>query len=80
MTFPKDISLKVNLIAKLEFELAYYDVTIQCVNYYTMDYFLRSSKSETEPIKGTNIIKQIQPIFTVWFRWFKYLVYLVSIL
>ena len=34
--FPKYISLKVNLIAQLEFELAYYDVVVPHINPYTM--------------------------------------------
>ena len=33
MTFPEPISLKVNIIAGLEFELAYYDVTVYHVSY-----------------------------------------------
>ena len=32
--FPKGISLKVNVIARLEFELASYDVAVQLVNDY----------------------------------------------
>ena len=34
--FPKEISSKVNIIAWLEFELAYYDVVVQHVNHYNM--------------------------------------------
>ena len=34
-TFPKSISLKVNVIVRLEFELAYYNVADQHVNHYT---------------------------------------------
>ena len=34
-TFPKDISWKVNVIAQLEFELAYYNSTVQQFNHYT---------------------------------------------
>ena len=33
--FPKGIYPKVNIIARLEFELAYYDVAVQCFNNYT---------------------------------------------
>ena len=33
-TIPK--SLKVNVMARLEFELAYYDFTLQHVRYYTL--------------------------------------------
>ena len=33
-TFLKGIIPKVNIIAQLEFELAYYDVTVQYVSYY----------------------------------------------
>ena len=33
--FPNRICLKVNVIARLEFELAYYDSAIQRFNYYT---------------------------------------------
>ena len=35
-TFPKGISLKVNVIVRLEFELAYYDIAIQHVNHDTI--------------------------------------------
>ena len=35
-TFPKGICLKVNVIARLEFELAYYDSAVQRFNHYTM--------------------------------------------
>ena len=35
-TFLKVINPKVNIIVQLEFELAYYDVTVQHINYYTM--------------------------------------------
>ena len=35
-TFPKGISLTVMVIAQLEFELAYCDVTIQHVSLYEM--------------------------------------------
>ena len=33
-TFPKSIRPKVNVIAQLEFELAYYVVSIQLVSHY----------------------------------------------
>ena len=32
--FPNSISLKVNVIARIEFELAYYDVAIQPLKHY----------------------------------------------
>ena len=35
-TFPKGISLKVNVIVQLEFELVLYDATVQHVNHYAM--------------------------------------------
>ena len=35
-TFPKGICLKVNVIARLEFEFAYYDSVVHHFNYYTM--------------------------------------------
>ena len=35
--FPKGISLKVNVIAWLEFELTYYDVTVQHVSHIAME-------------------------------------------
>ena len=35
-TFPKGICLKVNVIARLGFELAYYDPAIQRFDHYTM--------------------------------------------
>ena len=34
-TFPKGICPKVNVIAQLEFELGYYDSTVQHFSYYT---------------------------------------------
>ena len=34
-TFPKDICLKVNEIARLEYELAYYDSVVHRFNHYT---------------------------------------------
>ena len=34
--FPKDISPKVNVIAQLEFELTYYDNTVQNISHYAM--------------------------------------------
>ena len=34
-TFPKGIYSKVNIIARLEFELAYYDFAIHRFNHYT---------------------------------------------
>ena len=34
-TFPKDICPKVNVIARLEFELAYYDFAVHHFNHYT---------------------------------------------
>ena len=35
-TFPKDTSLKVNIIAQLEFELTYYNITVQHISNYAM--------------------------------------------
>ena len=35
-TFPKGICLKVNVIAPLEFKLAYYNSAGHCFNHYTM--------------------------------------------
>ena len=34
-TFPKGICPKVNVIARLEYELAYYDSANHCFNHYT---------------------------------------------
>ena len=34
-TFPKSICPKVNVIARLEYELAYYDPAVHCFNHYT---------------------------------------------
>ena len=34
-SFPKGICPKVNVIAQLELELAYYDTAVQCFNHYT---------------------------------------------
>ena len=33
----EDISPKANIIARLEIELAYYDITVQHVSHYTME-------------------------------------------
>ena len=35
--FPKGISPKVNVLARLEFELAYYDVKLKHVRHNTME-------------------------------------------
>ena len=35
-TFPKGICTKVNVIARLEYELTYYDPTVQRFNHYSM--------------------------------------------
>ena len=35
-TFPKGICPKVNVIARLEYKLAYYDSAVYCFNHYTM--------------------------------------------
>ena len=35
-TFAKGISLEVNIITQLEFELTYYNITVQHVSYCTM--------------------------------------------
>ena len=35
-SFLKDVSPKVNIVAWLEFELAYYNVSLQHVNHYAM--------------------------------------------
>ncbi len=34
MQFPRGISLKVNLIVRLEFEHAYYDLSVQLFSHY----------------------------------------------
>ena len=39
-TFLKTIYPKVNVIARLEFELAYYDSTTQRLNHYTSSFFV----------------------------------------
>ena len=36
-TLPKDISPKINVIAWLAFELAYYDFAVQHVSHYALD-------------------------------------------
>ena len=38
--YPKDISPKVNVSARQEFELTYYDVTVRSVNHYTSTLYL----------------------------------------
>ena len=35
-TFPKGISPQVNVIARLEFELTYYNITVQNINHMAM--------------------------------------------
>ena len=35
ISFPKVISPKVNVIARLEFELAYYDIAVKCISHNT---------------------------------------------
>ena len=40
MRFPKSISPKVNVIARLEFELAYYDVIVQHFSHYATGIFV----------------------------------------
>ena len=35
-TFPRVICPKVNIIARLEFELVYYELTVQYISHYTM--------------------------------------------
>ena len=42
-TFHKSICLKVNLILRLKFELAYFDSTVQCFNCYPCIYGLNST-------------------------------------
>ena len=42
-TFPKGISWKINLIARLEFEPAYYNVAAQLVSHYVTIFFLNKS-------------------------------------
>ena len=34
-TFPKGIYLKVNVITRVEFELAYYNIAVQLVKHYS---------------------------------------------
>ena len=36
-TFPKGVSLKVKVITLMEFELVYYDVTVQHIRHYDME-------------------------------------------
>ena len=50
--FPKGVSPKVNVIARLEFELAYYDVTIQNVSHYTT-----SPRSAVAKVLDCNIVE-----------------------
>ena len=55
-TFPQDISLKMNVIAWLEFEPAYQDVTVQHISYNT---------TETTPFR--NLYARIDNSFGVTF-------------
>ena len=45
-TFPKGIFPKVNVISRLEYELAYYDSAVHRFNYYTTRTPLESEKSK----------------------------------
>ena len=48
-TFPKDICPKVNVIARLEFELAYYDPAVHRFNHFTpMTLHKRERRGERE--------------------------------
>ena len=38
-TFPDGISLKVSIITPLEFELPYYDITVQLISHYATGTF-----------------------------------------
>ena len=40
-TFPKDIRPKVNVLERLEFELAYYDFAAQCFNHCFTDKYCK---------------------------------------
>ena len=42
MPFLKGISSKVNVIAKIEFELVYYDIAVQRINHYAWETTLSS--------------------------------------
>ena len=35
-TFPKDISLKMNIITQLDLELSHYDVAVQYIDHYDL--------------------------------------------
>ena len=41
-TFPKSVSLKVNVIAQQEFELAYFESIVLHCSHYVIDLFLDS--------------------------------------
>ena len=48
-TFPKGICPKVNVIARLEYELAYYDSAVHRFNHYTTRTGLISASPESQP-------------------------------
>ena len=66
-TFPKGICLKVNVIARLEYELTYCDSTVHCFNHYT---------TRTPPLRLQSSTLAIRPwglpLFTklswVWYK------------
>ena len=52
-TFPKDISLKMNVIVQVEFELAYFEVAIQHVDHYTTENHF-SAKEKQRKMNNVN--------------------------
>ena len=61
-TFPKGICLKVNVIARLEFELAYNDSALQCFNHYTTrtpPIFFFSKNEKLQYSKNYNTAKTV---------------------
>ena len=45
-TFPRDFSLKVNAVTRLEFEHIYYDVAVQHVSHYSLEDNMKIDKKK----------------------------------
>ena len=66
-TFPEVINPKINVIARLKFELANYNLTVSRISHYTTGTVLESyEKAKKIPFKSEHCFKMI----------FKYCIYL----
>ena len=61
-TFSKCICPKLNVIVRLEFELAYYDVVVENVNYYSTGTFPKTSKINLFDLEGKTQSDKIDTI------------------